>query len=820
MQRLLPGLLVVLLLVTQAPAAGLLIPKDSGSAPLDMVDHKVTVTIDEQVAVTRVEQTFRNPTARQLEATYVFPVPKGASVNKFAMWVDGKEVKGEMVEADKARSIYTDIVRRIQDPGLLEYMGNNLLRLRVFPVPANGEQKVSVSFTSVNNKDSGLVEYTYPLKTDSQASRTQEKFHIDIKIKSQRGITNVYSPTHPVTVEHKGDRAALIHFERKQELLDKDFQFYYALGKKDVGLTALMHRPEGDGKGHFLFLISPRAELSKTQELPRDMVFVLDTSGSMSGAKMQQARNALKFCLDRLGSRDRFAVLNFATTVGQFADGLSPVDKGHLARARKWVDDLEAVGGTAIEAALKAALDLRPANTSRTFTVVFFTDGEPTVGETNPDKIVKGVTERNTSNTRIFTFGVGNDVNATLLDRLADSTRAVSTYVRPEEDIEVKVSSLYAKISHPVLTDLKLAAGKGVQFSEVYPSKLPDLFHGGQVVVLGRYTGNGHKAITLSGKVGNEVREFVYEVSFPTHTKEDKGFVEGLWARRKVGYLLDEIRRNGERKELVEEVVKLAKKHGITTPYTSCLVVPDKTPSAPSAIAGIRAGSFRDESPRPQYRAVITAPMYDGVPHGMNITGIPGAAAAPPVPPSTPSGRITYAPAFTYENSTATSATGTSPNAAKPTYLATPAPCADACAFPQTEAESLRVAQQLREALARNEAHTGKLGVDFAMQLDNLRNQNQLDGMPARKAAGRTCRRIDGIWIDEHFNAKMPTVTIKAMSKAWFRMLEKQPKIKDVFQLGSRVIWVTPSGTALVIDPANGKETMSDADIDWLFVKR
>ncbi len=603
------------------PAAGLLIPKDEGTAPLAMLDHKVQVTIDEQVAVTRVEQTFRNHTNRALEATYVFPVPRGANVNKFSMWVDGKEVKGELVEADKARAIYTDIVRRLQDPGLLEHVGTNLLRLRIFPVPANGDQKVALSFTSVNDRDAGLIAYTYPLRTDEKAARTQDKFSLELTIKSQHAVQNVYSPTHPITVQHKGDRVARVHFQKKQALLDKDFQLFYALGDKDVGITPLCHRPDESVDGHFMLLISPRADLGKTQQVSRDVVLVMDTSGSMSGPKIEQARKALKFCLDRLTDRDRFAVLHFATTVGRFSEGLLPVNKANVARARKWVDDLEANGGTAIDEALKSALDLRPSDTSRSFTVVFFTDGEPTVGETSPERIVKNVTDRHTSHTRLFTFGVGDDVNATLLDRLADSTRACSTYVRPEEDIEVKVSSLYAKISHPVLTDLKVTSGNGIQFVDTYPNKLPDLFHGGQVVVIGRYKGHGHKAIKLTGKVGDQTRELVYEVNFPRKTNDDKAFVEGLWARRKVGYLLDEIRRNGEKAELKDEVVKLAKKHGITTPYTSYLVVPDSVPpSAVTTLPVIKAPA----APAPgriQYAPMFVAPgapavTYD-VPGGM-----------------------------------------------------------------------------------------------------------------------------------------------------------------------------------------------------------
>src|SRR5207253_6583791 len=156
-----------------------------------MLNHQVNVTIEDQVAITKIEQTFRNHTDRQLEATYIFPVPKGASVRDFAMWVDGAKVKGELVEADKARKIYTDIVQRTLDPGLREYMGNNLLKLRVFPVPPKGDQKIAISYTSVANSDNGLVEYVYPLKTTSKAAQTLEKFSLNLQLKSQHSIQNI-----------------------------------------------------------------------------------------------------------------------------------------------------------------------------------------------------------------------------------------------------------------------------------------------------------------------------------------------------------------------------------------------------------------------------------------------------------------------------------------------------------------------------------------------------------------------------------------------------------------------------------------------------
>ena len=827
MSRWLPVLCAGLLWAAPAHGHGLLIPSDQSLAPLALVNHEVKITFVGQVATTSVTQVFRNPTSRALEATYVFPVPKGASVNKFAMWVDGKEVKGELVEADRAAQVYTDIVRRMKDPGLLEYIGSNLLRLRVFPVPANGEQKLTLSFTSVGSSESGLVEYVYPLKADAKSSKEPQKFSLEAVIKSQQKIQNLYSPTHAVKVKPHGDHETHVSFASTTCTPDKDFQLFYSVGGKDVGLTALCYRSDKDKDGYFLLLVSPRAELSKAQQVPRDMVFVVDTSGSMAGEKMNQARKALNFCLNSLGKRDRFAVLNFATTVNRFADGLTEVNGKSVEKAKKWVNALEATGGTAIDDALRAALDLRAAGSERNFTVVFFTDGQPTVGETDPEKILKGVTGRNTAGTRIFTFGVGDDVNAVLLDRLAEETRSVSTYVRPQEDIEIKVSGLYGKISHPVLTNLKLTVGSsagklgnnnGVRLSEMYPGKLPDLFHGGQLVLLGRYSGRGHTALVLSGTADKVEREFVYEVNFPKETSEEKAFVENLWARRKVGYLLDQIRANGEKKELKDEVIALAKKHGITTPYTSYLVVPE--PNAPVANNQPLPPLPVDNSIQQLYltpRTMLPQTQGGGTTTN-NSTATPRinyapAIVAPSMQWATP--LASTPPAGDYYRSHGYAVTPSAPMAAAP--MSGPAPT--------SQANVLRIFERGGAFRSENEQaaslpQAGKDGVEFALELDALRNGNRVAGTAPRKAAGHTCYEIGGAWVDEGFKAGMKTVVVKAQSAAYFRLMAKQPRLREVFRLGNCLVWVTPSGTALVIDPSKGQEKLSDATIAELFSKK
>ncbi len=807
MRRYFAILTCVLCCWSQARAAGLLIPEEKTIPPLALLDHHVKIRIVDQVAVTTVEQTFRNHTDRALEATYIFPVPRDASVRGFTMTVDGHQTKAELIEAAQATRIYTDIVLRTMDPGLLECMGHNLMRMKVFPVPARGDVKVTVNYTSVAKRDGGAVEYIYPLTTGGKATRTLEKFTIEATLESQHRLQNIYSPSHAIRIKRQSDHQAVVRFERNAALLGRDFQLFYDVGDKDVGLTALTHRPIRGENGFYLLLVSPRIELPQDQVIPRDMVLVLDTSGSMrEGGKIEQARRALKYCLDHLGKQDRFALINFATTVNSYSDHLLPANSDQVTQARKWVDQLDANGGTAIDDALKAALALRSQDTGRTFTIVFFTDGCPTIGETDPQVILKHVAAQNTANTRIFTFGVGDDVNASLLDQLAEQSRAVSTYVRPAEDIEAKVTGLYAKISNPVLADLSLTVSGGVRMMEQYPPQLPDLFQGGQLVVLGRYSGQGHAAIRLAGTVGHDRREFVYETSFSEHTTDAKSFVEDLWARRKVGYLLDQIRAHGEKGELKDEVVRLAKHYGIATPYTSYLVAPDlplplasRTPI--SGRAGINGG-------------------FGGSGIGGGLGG--GGWAPPALLAGALNGRQTTVADFAARAAQKPGGYGLSRGA----YLDDEVRKAgkDDKGVRRLVEEAKQKREIYRHALEalqqkdRDGVQTGKLGVDLALQAGQLRTQTHLERTAQRLVAGRTCLEIGGVWIDDGFKPNAPSVTVRAMSDAYFRILALHPEMKSVYQLGNYLLWVTPSGTALIIDARDGKTSLTDAEIGKLFV--
>jgi Ca-activated chloride channel homolog len=532
--------------------------------------HRVSVNIENQVAVTSIDQVFRNEYDVDLEGTYIFPLPEDAAISEFSMYIDGKKVTGEILDKDKARQVYEDIVRQMKDPGILEYMGRNMFRARIYPIPKHGEKRMELTYQQTLKYDSGMFKYVYPLNTEKFSPRPLEEVTIAATIKSAVPIKNVYSPSHKVDTK-LNEYTATCGFEEKNVNPDKDFVLYYTVSEKDLGLNLICHRLNGED-GYFMLLVSPGQLESKAIE--KDIIFVLDTSGSMQGEKIKQAKDALKFCVNKLAQGDRFNVVSFSTNIDPYKSSLVRAEEANIKAAIDFIDRFDGSGGTNINDALLTTLKMFD-DPKRPRMIVFLTDGEATVGVTDMKLLLKNISDADSAKTRMFVFGVGNDVNSHLLDKIAEEHRGLPAYVEPGENIEVSVSSFYAKISEPVLSDTVLDFGK-IKVSEIYPITLPDIFKGTQLVLMGRYSGDGQSAITLKGNVDGKARSWVYENTFAKENK-DNSFIPRLWAQRKIGFLTGEIRLRGENKELVDEIVKLSKRYGIMTPYTSFLILENET---------------------------------------------------------------------------------------------------------------------------------------------------------------------------------------------------------------------------------------------------
>lgn len=418
-----------------------------------------------------------------------------------------------------------------------------------------------------------------------------QKLHVTVSLSTTQPLKNIYSPTHSLSIHRAKPTRADVSFEGGADDFQQNVALYYSTDTQAVDVNLLTFR-DSDEDGFFLLTLSPGLP-DVSDEGNKSFVFVLDTSGSMSGDKLDQAKGALNFVLSHLKSGDRFDIVSFSSDVHTFADGPVSADSDTLARAHKFVDRLEALGGTNISDALSTALKMEGPRALPRY-IVFLTDGQPTEGERDIGAILDGVKRsqgQTDSKARIFVFGVGDDVNVLFLDRLAQANGGISDYVQPQENIETKVSALYTRIQSPVLTSPDLDF-PGLDIYDVYPTGLTDLFAGSQVVITGRYGHSGKGSVRLKGLLKNRSREFTFPVNFPT-MDDDRPFIPRIWATQKIGHLLDEIRLKGETPELVESVKSLSRKYGILTPYTAFLVQEPGTPM-PVANESVRAmgGSF------------------------------------------------------------------------------------------------------------------------------------------------------------------------------------------------------------------------------------
>ena len=593
--RVLLALSILCALATIGSAQGVIVPGPCRRCPdprpvplpraLPIKSIKIDTVISSQVATTHVEQVFRNDTNAMLEGTYLFPIPESASIAEFAIWDGDRRLVGEVRSREEARRIYDEIVRRQRDPGLLEYAGKDLFQASIFPIPPHSDKKLEITYTQVVRAEGGTVSYRYPLGSGRQLTQIGSVAG-RVEVESKVPLRNVYSPTHAIDVKRSSDRRSVVSFESESGKEPQDFQLFYTISKEDFGLTLLTHREAGK-QGYFLLMISPKDDWSEQEYSAKDVVFVVDTSGSMAEeGKMEKARGALLYGVRILRPQDRFNIISFAGEEHLMEAGLIAADEKGRARGEAFVKKLKPVGGTNINQSLLASLrQFSETDRERPKMLVFMTDGLPTVDETNVSRILDNVRKATRPGLRLFTFGVGYDVNTALLDKLAAENGGVADYVEPKEDLEVKVSNFFSKVNYPVLTVLQLDMG-GARTDLIYPRNIPDAFRGSQVTLIGRYSNEADLnsiQLRLTGKAGGATRTYTYaNQSFPLRT-DANDYLPRLWATRRVGWLMEQVRSNGEQKELRDEIVDLGTRYGIVTPYTSYLALEDERMSSVNA---------------------------------------------------------------------------------------------------------------------------------------------------------------------------------------------------------------------------------------------
>lgn len=546
-------------------------PVAPAPAPIQIESVDLDVDIHDAVATTELRQKIRNPHAWSVEAQFVLPIPRGAAVHDAALRVDGQLVEAELLEAGRARAAYEDIVRRNVDPALVEYLEDGLLRTRVFPVPAHGTREIQLTLTIALAEDFGVWQYRFPLRALCGAQAAPRELSVRGQIRAAVALGEPYSPTHALDVDlERGSRRA--RFELRATggpVAATDLQLFVPTRTRDLTFTVASTRPAGED-GFVLLRVTPGELLERREPTPRRVVFVLDTSGSMDGEKLEQAKAALRAGLQTLDRQDEFAVVTYGSSVIPWSEAMQPASAARVRDALGQVTDMRARGGTNIGAALQTAFALLGRRDARPAYILFMTDGLPTVGTTSVDELLERARRDNRSGAHLFVFGVGHDVNTRLLDNLAQDSGAPARYVQPGEDLEVAVSNLAAQISDPLWTDVEMElAGAGLY--DMIPERLPDLFRGQSLTVLARYRRPGQTKLIFSGEQGGSRERSTEQIVLARHATAH-AYLPQLWAGRRIAVLQAALQNGGDRRELVQEIVELATRYGIVTEYTSLLM--------------------------------------------------------------------------------------------------------------------------------------------------------------------------------------------------------------------------------------------------------
>ena len=552
---------------------------EARAIPLIIDRYHINIAVNNQRTKTKIDQIFVNPNDFDVEGIYIFPIADDETFSNFTLTIDGKPVTGELFSQQISDEICRASVQHSENSAILEHRGKRVFGADVPSIPANRKIHIQFEYSQIVPTYDDLAKYTYPLSLAKSASELIAELSVKMEIESDNALRTIYSPSHEVTINRTDDHHVHIRYKGKNVDPDDDFLCYYSVSDENFGITLLTHRTDEDEDGYFMLIVSPKYEVEKTDVIKKDFIFVLDHSGSMAGRKVEQAKEALRYCVWNLNEGDRFNLILFNTDITSLADRLNRQEglsaalshklidvKGGREKALDFIDGIGARGGTNINDALLAALMEKP-DPNRPRIIVFLTDGCPTVGERNESRILENVAQANANQSRIFVFGVDYDVNVRLLDKMAVDNGGTRNYVEPQEDIEIAVSSLFRKMNEPVLVNVKLDFGRFL-LKELSPGKIPDMFREEQLTLFGRYENHGDTVLKLRGMM-----------SVTNYRNSPRTCISQRSKRTTISYHISghnaELRNwgqaalNGGSRELHEEIERLCTKYGVETPDTS-----------------------------------------------------------------------------------------------------------------------------------------------------------------------------------------------------------------------------------------------------------
>ncbi len=571
--------------------------KPTGACPLKHTDVKADIS--GFLVRATVTQEFENTADYKIEAVYTFPLPNNAAVDDMTMLVGGRTVKGKIKKREEAKQIYEDARRNGNVASLLDQERPNIFTQSVTNIMPGEKIKIVISYVETLEYEDGNYEFVFPMvvgpryilgnaiskqgggwadDTDRvpDASRitpnvakpgTRAGHDISVEVSLDAGVPldNLLSKTHDIEITRNGNNKAVVKLKNQSTLPNKDFILKYDVAGKKINDAVLTHN--GSNGGFFQFILQPPDRPTTEQITPKELVFVLDTSGSMSGFPIEKAKEAMKHAIDGLNPRDTFNLITFAGDTHVLFPKPVAATRENLRLAQDFLADRRGGGGTEMMKAIRAALD--PTNSQEHVRIVcFMTDGY--IG--NENEIISEIKQH--PKARIFSFGIGSSVNRFLLDKMAQAGRGEVEYVALNDDGSKAAQRFHERVQNPLLTDIEVEWG-GLQVADVLPKQIPDLFSAKPLVLTGKYTGSGRATIRLRGKQAGQLLTREIVVDFPA-SQAQHDVLATLWARTKIDDLTMQDPGNAERLDLRESITALGLQYRLMTQYTSFVAVEEK----------------------------------------------------------------------------------------------------------------------------------------------------------------------------------------------------------------------------------------------------
>jgi Ca-activated chloride channel family protein len=550
-------------------------PNWESSPVFDLQLRKFTTTVEiqDRLAVVHVDETFYNDNSSTLEGLYFFEMPAGSKLTEMALWIDGQRVEHEIKRREEAVQQYEQIVRRSVDPLLAEEVGENVFRLRLFPLPPKSERRIEIKYIQPLPMEGDAIEFFFPLVLEGYGGNQVDSARVRIDLQTQTAIDTVWLgsqvPPFTTTIEALSETHYVVDFFKTDTAFEFDFLLRFRPASLSLVTALAFTRPNTVDDGYYMVWVRPPDRFFEQRTDSRQFVFAADVSASMIGPRLSQVKQALQYFVDQLQPEDRFNIVTFNTTVATLDTSLVPADSVHKVRAQEYIQTLTGNGLTDLNTALLTALAMID-TTGGPAQLLVISDGQPTWGETNTQTILDNVRQANVARAQIFPVGIGGDVDAEFFEELAQQNRATAFFIRETEEITERLVQIYAQITSPILTDVRLLY-EGLTTYDTFPMQLPNLFKGGQFLQTGRYTLPGAGTLRFQASSGKTMVDTSVAVDW--QVVPGSKYVSRYWAAQKILALLDDIERYGENPELVDAIVYLSITYSVLSPYTAFLVV-------------------------------------------------------------------------------------------------------------------------------------------------------------------------------------------------------------------------------------------------------